>query len=72
MWYIGGGVDLVRENVVESMDERLLFFSNDNRADGELTTTFNRGWMLTGAPSVTGGGSTMLIIKRAGCIWYAV
>jgi hypothetical protein len=39
---------------------RLQVFGPDNRLDGEIITMLDRGWMLTGHPSVTGGGSTML------------
>lgn len=43
---------------------RLQVFGSDHHLDGELITMFDRGWMLTGHPSVTGGGSTMLSLTR--------
>jgi hypothetical protein len=47
---------------------RIVVFGNDHRAQGELTADFDRGWMLTGHPSVTGGGSTALTLSDAAAI----
>jgi len=47
---------------------RIVVFDNDHRAEGEITANLDRGWMLTGHPSVTGGGSTTLTLPDAAAI----
>lgn len=44
---------------------RIVVFGTDQRAAGEVTGMFNRGWMLAGNPHVTGGGSTTLTLTNA-------
>lgn len=44
---------------------RILVFDATNRVAGELSARVDRGWMITGNPSVTGGGSTTLTLSEA-------
>lgn len=39
---------------------RIVVFGTDQKAAGEISAMFNRGWMLDGHPAVSGGGSTTL------------
>lgn len=41
---------------------RVVVFGTDQKAEGEVTVMFDRGWMLTGHPAVSGGGSTTLTL----------
>ena len=44
---------------------RIVVFGIDQKAEGEIIARFNRGWMLTGNPAVSGGGSTTLSLTEA-------
>lgn len=43
---------------------RIVVFGTDQKAAGEINMLFNRGWMLTGNPAVSGGGSTVLTLTE--------
>jgi len=47
---------------------RVVVFGTDQKAEGEITTMFNRGWMLAGNPAVSGGGSTTLTLTEADAV----
>ena len=43
----------------------LLIFDADKKKAGEIIAMFDRGWMLTGNPNLTGGGSTTLTLTES-------
>jgi len=47
---------------------RIVVFGNGHKAEGEIAANLDRGWMLAGHPSVTGGGSTTLTLSDAEAI----
>lgn len=47
---------------------RIVVFGTDQKAEGEMTGMFNRGWMLAGNPAVSGGGSTTLTLTEADAV----
>lgn len=43
---------------------RIVVFGTDQKAAGEINMLLNRGWMLTGNPAVSSGGSTVLTLTE--------